>query len=149
MFFKMVVSGLGTDTYLNVTTILVGLTTLAVIALYRSTKRPAGAPPGPTPLPILGNVTTFMTKKPVFDVFGELKTKYGPIFSLKFASMNVVVLNTIEVIKEALIKQGVEFAGRPKIQSANIFSEGYKDIALTDYGVQWRYQRKLAHSAVR
>ena len=53
-FLKMV----DTEAYLNVTTILVGLVTLAVIALYMSTQRPAGAPPGPTAFPILGNITS-------------------------------------------------------------------------------------------
>ncbi|XP_071808271.1 steroid 17-alpha-hydroxylase/17,20 lyase-like [Asterias amurensis] len=138
-----------TEAYLNVTTILVGLVTLAVIALYMSTQRPAGSPPGPTAFPILGNITTFMTNKPVFDVFSDLRQKYGTIFSLKFALRNVVVLNTIEVIREAMVKQAVEFAGRPRIPSMEVFTEGYKDIVFTDYGPQWKFQRKLAHSAVR
>ncbi|XP_033627066.1 steroid 17-alpha-hydroxylase/17,20 lyase-like isoform X1 [Asterias rubens] len=141
---------LSTDTnFLNITTVLVGLTTLVAIALYRSTRRPAGAPPGPTPMPILGNLTTFMSKRTLHDVFIDLRKKYGTVFSLKFASKNVVILNTIDVVKEAMVKQAVEFAGRPKSNSVRLFSQGYKDIVLGDYGPQWKFQRKIAHSAVR
>ena len=44
------------DFYLNFTTLLVAVITLVVYALYRSCKRPAGFPPGPTALPIVGNM---------------------------------------------------------------------------------------------
>ena len=44
--------------------------------------------------------------------------KYGAVYSLKFPSGDVVVLNTIDVVKEALVKQAVVFAGRPKIYSS-------------------------------
>ena len=68
--------------------------------------------------PFLYLCIAFMTNTPVFDVFSDLRQKYGTIFSLKFASRNVVVLNTIEVIREAMVNQAVEFAGRPRIQSS-------------------------------
>ena len=45
------------DLYVIATTVLLALTTLAAYALYKSTKRPAGFPPGPTALPLIGNVT--------------------------------------------------------------------------------------------
>ncbi|XP_022081139.1 steroid 17-alpha-hydroxylase/17,20 lyase-like isoform X2 [Acanthaster planci] len=79
----------------------------------------------------------------------EFKKKYGPIVSLKMGTSNVVLLNNIEVVKEALIKKGLDFVGRPSIHSVSLITEGYKDIAFTDYGPQWRYQRKLGHTAIR
>ena len=30
-----------------------------------------------------------------------------------------------------------------------LFSEGYKDFAFANYGAQWRYLRKLGHTAIR
>ena len=53
------------------------------------------------------------------EVFIDLQKKYGDIFSLKFANRDVIVLNTIDVVKEALVKKAVEFAGRPKSYSGN------------------------------
>jgi len=137
------------DFYVNATTVLVALTTLAAYALYKSTKRPAGFPPGPTALPLLGNLGAFLSQKSVNEVFVDFRKKYGDIFSLKFANQDVIVLNTIDVVKEALVKKAVEFAGRPKSYSVELFSEGYKDIAFANYGAQWRYQRKLGHTAIR
>ena len=60
-----------------------------------------------------------MSKKSVNEVFADFRKKYGDIFSLKFGKQNVIVLNTIEVVKEALVKKAVEFAGRPKTYSRN------------------------------
>ena len=53
------------------------------------------------------------------EIFIDLQKKYGDIFSLKFAKRDVIVLNSIDVVKEALVKKAVEFAGRPKTYSSN------------------------------
>ncbi|XP_022111323.1 steroid 17-alpha-hydroxylase/17,20 lyase-like isoform X2 [Acanthaster planci] len=90
-----------------------------------------------------------MSNKTAVEVFSDLHKKYGPVYSLKFANRDVIMLNTVEVVKEALLKKAVEFAGRPAIYSVEIFTEGYKDIVFSNYGPQWRYQRKLGHTALR
>ncbi|XP_038061785.1 cytochrome P450 2U1-like [Patiria miniata] len=136
------------DLYVNATTVLVALTTLAAFALYKSSKRPANFPPGPFALPLLGNVTTFLSKT-TLEAMGDLHKQYGDVFSLKVGSLNMIVLNSIEIVREALVKKAVEFAGRPMSYSVEIFSEGYKDIVFSNYGPQWRYQRKLGHTAIR
>ena len=61
-----------------------------------------------------------MSKKPVSEVFDDLRKKYGDVFSLKLAYFDVVVLNSIDVVKEALVKKAVEFAGRPKTYSGTM-----------------------------
>ncbi|XP_038061784.1 cytochrome P450 2U1-like isoform X2 [Patiria miniata] len=136
------------DWYSNVTTVLVALTTLAAFALYKSSKRPANFPPGPFALPLLGNVTSFLSKT-ALEVMCDLHKQYGDVFSLRFGAFNLIVLNNIQVVREALVTKAVEFAGRPMSYSVEIITEGYKDIVLSDYGPQWRYQRKLGHTAIR
>ncbi|XP_022083080.1 steroid 17-alpha-hydroxylase/17,20 lyase-like isoform X2 [Acanthaster planci] len=137
------------DVYLNSTTLLVAVGTLVAYALYRSTKRPSGFPPGPTALPLVGNIPQFYFAKSTLQVFKDLWQKYGAVYSLKFASTNIVVLNTIDVVKEAFIKKATVFAGRPESYSIGLFTDGFKDIAFSTYGPQWRYQRKLGHTAIR
>ncbi|XP_022082689.1 steroid 17-alpha-hydroxylase/17,20 lyase-like isoform X2 [Acanthaster planci] len=138
------------DVYLNVTTLLVAVGTLIAYALYKSIKRPAGFPPGPPALPFVGNIPQFYFANTTQQgVFNELWQKYGAVYSLKFASGDVVVLNTIDVVKEALVKKAVVFAGRPETYSLGLFTDGFKDIVFSTYGPQWRYQRKLGHTAIR
>ena len=69
-------------------------------------------------LPFLLDYSEFFFAKSSQEVFQKLLQKYGAVYSLKFPSGDVVVLNTIDVVKEALVKQAVVFAGRPKIYSS-------------------------------
>ncbi|KAI8496642.1 hypothetical protein Bbelb_252970 [Branchiostoma belcheri] len=81
--------------------------------------------------------------------FIELAKKYGDVFSLKQGMTDVVVLNSLDAVREAFVKKGAEFAGRPTFMSADIFTEGGKDIAFTDYNPTWKLHRKLFHTAIR
>ncbi|XP_038067063.1 steroid 17-alpha-hydroxylase/17,20 lyase-like [Patiria miniata] len=133
----------------NAGTLLLFLVTLVVILLYQNTRRPTGFPPGPPALPIIGNVLTFRSSEPIYHIFGRLAEQYGRIFSLKLGSFWVIVLNDIEDIREALIKQPIAFAGRPNLYTTQIATEGFQDIAFTDYGPDWQLHRKIGNAALR
>ena len=78
-----------------------------------STRRPAGAPPGPGPaLPLVGHLY-LLTKDPRAQ-FRAWRRKYGEVFSLVLGNQLTVVLNGYGVIKEALVKQADAFSDRPK-----------------------------------
>ena len=52
--------------------------------------------------------------------------------------------------KEALIKKGEDFAGRPQdMYLAEIYSRGYEDIGFSDYGVKWKLMRKITHGSMK
>ena len=57
-----------------------------------------------------------MTDSPEI-IFAKLAKKYGKIFGLKMGERWMVVLNGQELIRDALVKQSLEFAGRPKFYS--------------------------------
>ena len=50
--------------------------------------------------------------------------RYGEIFLIKLGSYDIVVLNSREVIHEALVKQSHIFSGRPLWQSFQLVSQG-------------------------
>ncbi|XP_072038232.1 LOW QUALITY PROTEIN: steroid 17-alpha-hydroxylase/17,20 lyase-like [Amphiura filiformis] len=133
---------------LNTSTILLVVASLLVYVWYRNVSRPAGFPPGPTALPVVGNIFELM-KGPVHEEFNKLAKKYGDIFSIKIGNNWAVILNNLEFAKEAFLKKPVEFAGRPKNYSAEVFSQGYKDIAFATYSDTWKLHRKIGHSAIR
>ena len=62
-------------------------------------------PKGPFPLPILGNLLN-LTDRPYLD-FTKLAKIYGDVFSMSFGMDRIVVINSLENIKEALIKKGM------------------------------------------
>ncbi|XP_071486275.1 steroid 17-alpha-hydroxylase/17,20 lyase-like [Diadema antillarum] len=131
----------------NGLTITATLGVLLVSMAIWSVSRPSRFPPGPRGLPIVGSIFD-MTDNPEV-VFGKWAKKYGDIFGLKVGQRWMVVLNRKDVIKQALIKQDVEFAGRPDFYSMELFTEGFKDIAFSTYTDTWKLHRKLGHTALR
>ncbi|XP_071505103.1 cytochrome P450 2F3-like [Diadema antillarum] len=131
----------------NALTITAALVVILTSMAIWSVLRPSGFPPGPRGLPFVGSIFD-MTDSPEV-VFGNLAKKYGDIFGLKFGQRWVVVLNRKDVIKEAVVKQSVEFAGRPDFYSAELFTDGFKNIASSTYTDTWKLHRKLGHTALR
>ncbi|XP_072044040.1 LOW QUALITY PROTEIN: cytochrome P450 1A1-like [Amphiura filiformis] len=127
--------------------ITVVLLTILASLIYWSIRRPSGMPPGPTGLPIVGNMFSFMDHPHI--KFKEMTKKYGNIFAVKMGQRWMVVLNQIDVVRDAMLKKPVEFAGRPDLYSSGLITENFQDIAFTTYSARWKLHRKLSHSAIR
>uniref|UniRef100_A0A8C2SDJ5 Uncharacterized protein n=1 Tax=Capra hircus TaxID=9925 RepID=A0A8C2SDJ5_CAPHI len=68
-------------------------------------------PPGPWPLPFLGNVLQ-MDQKGLLKSFQPLREKYGDVFTVYLGSRPAVILWGYEAMKEALVDQAEAFSGR-------------------------------------
>ena len=62
-------------------------------------------PPGPFPLPIVGNLH-LLGPDPHED-FNRLAKKHGDVFGLSFGMNRLVIVNAIEPAKEALVTRGI------------------------------------------
>ncbi|KAJ8317308.1 hypothetical protein KUTeg_005212 [Tegillarca granosa] len=91
----------------------------------------------------------FYTDKSLHRTWLELSKKYGPVFRVHLGPSQWIILNSIEVVTEALVKKGADFADRPYITSADEFTEGSKDIVFGKYGPTWKFHRKIAGKALR
>ncbi|XP_055030319.2 cytochrome P450 1A1 [Misgurnus anguillicaudatus] len=137
---------------ISVSESLVAIITICVAYLLMRlmrTKIPEGLQklPGPKPLPIIGNVLE-VGNNPHLSLTAMSKC-YGPVFQIQIGMRPVVVLSGNEVIRQALLKQGDEFAGRPDLHSSKFISEGKSLAFSTDQVGVWRTRRKLALSALR
>ena len=63
------------------------------------------------------NDATGMRKRPQIQ-FKEMIKTYGNIIAVKIGQRWMIVLNQIDVVREALLKKPVEFAGRPDLLSS-------------------------------
>ncbi|XP_071460278.1 cytochrome P450 2G1-like [Marmota flaviventris] len=82
---------------------------LVLIAWKRINKR-GKLPPGPTPIPFLGNLLQISPNAP-FQCLMKLRKKYGPMFTVYLGPWPVVILCGHELVKEALVDGADEFSG--------------------------------------
>ena len=98
-------------------------------------------PPGPKPLPIIGNL--HMLGKLPHRTLQALAKKHGPIMSIKLGQIPAIVVSSPETAELFLKTHDVVFASRPKTQAAEYLSYGGKGMVFTEYGPYWRHVRKL------
>ncbi|KAL8460084.1 hypothetical protein ACS0TY_031064 [Phlomoides rotata] len=98
-------------------------------------------PPGPRPLPIVGNLPDL---KPVLvRCFTEWSHLYGPIFSVYFGSHLSVIVNSSALAKEVLKDNDQQLAYRNRTKQINKFSKNGMDLIWADYGPHYVKVRKL------
>nr|XP_060620631.1 cytochrome P450 2C19-like [Anolis sagrei ordinatus] len=103
-------------------------------------------PPGPTPLPIIGNALQLKTNHLDLTLH-ELSEKYGPVLTVYFGTERIVVLTGYDVIKEALIDRGDDFAARGSLP---IFDNVNKGLGIIfSNGERWKQLRRFALTTLR
>nr|ALD61437.1 cytochrome P450 family 1 subfamily A [Phalloceros caudimaculatus] len=103
--------------------------------------------PGPSAFPIIGNLME-LGSKPYLSLT-EMSRRFGDVFQIQIGMRPVVVLSGYETVKQALTKQGDDFAGRPDLYSFRFINDGKSLAFSTDQAGIWRARRKLAYSALR
>lgn len=136
----------------SVSEVLVALTTACLAFLvvrYFRTEIPEGLRrlPGPRPLPIIGNVLE-VGRRPYLSLTA-MRKRYGDIFQIQLGMRPVIVLNGLETVRQALVKQGDDFSSRPDLYSFKFINEGKSLTFSTDQAGVWGARRKLAYSALR
>lgn len=94
--------------------VMIVLGALLVYTCYMYTKHLVSLrkyPSGPFPLPIIGNLHQLGNRP--HENFTELKKTYGDVYSISLGMQRWVIINTVDVAREALINNSVAFAGRP------------------------------------
>ncbi|XP_044147319.1 cytochrome P450 2K6-like isoform X2 [Bufo gargarizans] len=119
---------------------------LFLVGVYKNQKQCTNFPPGPTPLPIIGNMHVINTSKPQKS-FMEMSKKYGPVFSVYLGSQRFVVLCGYDTVKDALVNHAEEFAGRPITAMSSKVSDNH-GILLAN-GENWKVMRRFTLSTLR
>ncbi|KAM7330181.1 hypothetical protein ACRRTK_011794 [Alexandromys fortis] len=122
------------------------LTCLLLFSYWKRSSKRGNLPPGPTPLPIIGNIHQIDVKN-VHQAFTNFSKIYGPVFTLYFGMKPTVVLHGYETIKEALIGHGEEFSGRGSVP---IFQMISKDLGIGfSNGDAWKKTRHFSLLTLR
>ncbi|KAI4892538.1 hypothetical protein NFI96_024701 [Prochilodus magdalenae] len=122
--------------------LLVILLFLLLIDIIRN-KNPPRFPPGPRPLPFVGNIFTGLD----FKTIDKLAEEYGEVFSLRWGSEKVIFISGYKMVKEALVTQLDSFADRPVVPLFLALFDGFGLIGSNGY--MWKVQRKFASLHLR
>ncbi|CCL99952.1 uncharacterized protein FIBRA_01977 [Fibroporia radiculosa] len=103
-------------------------------------------PPGPSPLPIIGNLHQLPLEYK-HQVFAEWAKKYGDIFYLNVFHKPTVVISSVQVAHDLLEKRGSKYSDRPRMVMLNEIMGFDSVLSILPYGDQWRLHRRWFQSA--
>uniref|UniRef100_A0A3Q1B406 Cytochrome P450 1A n=1 Tax=Amphiprion ocellaris TaxID=80972 RepID=A0A3Q1B406_AMPOC len=104
-------------------------------------------PPGPTPWPLVGNLLQMGDQ--IHLSLTHLRLQYGDVFKMRLGSLSVVVLSGYTTIRQALVRQGEAFAGRPDLFTFSAVANGTSMTFSEKYGPAWLLHKKLCKNALR
>lgn len=120
---------------------------LVIPLMLRWTRTPGHLPPGPAPLPLLGNLLQLRPGALYLELL-QLSKKYGPVFTVHLGPWRrVVVLTGHQAVQEALGGQAEEFSGRGKLATLDETFDGHG--VFFSNGERWRQLRKFTTMALR
>ncbi|KAG8445789.1 hypothetical protein GDO86_010539 [Hymenochirus boettgeri] len=126
-----------------VTFLLTVVLCLILASRYQKRNIFKNLPPGPKPLPIIGNLYNLK----IFNTLLELSKKYGAVFTIHLGTQKVVVLCGYETVKDALVNFAEEFSERPVIPIFKDVNRGYG--IVFSHGQNWKLMRRFTLSALR
>ncbi|XP_075116654.1 cytochrome P450 2C16-like [Leptodactylus fuscus] len=133
--------------FFGVTAFLLIVFIILSITRARRGKSKGNLPPGPTPLPILGNILQVNSKE-VFKSLNQLSEKYGPVYTIHMGMDPAVVLCSCDAVKEALIHNAEDFGARGHMPLLDKISSGGHGVVGSN-GERWKQLRRFSLMTLR
>lgn len=129
----------------------VGLIALLAIIISRYSngrKRSHRLPPGPKPIPIIGNILDLPPKEtPEFQHWFKHKDQYGPISSINVMGLPLVIFHDKEAAHAVMGKKAQKTSARPQLNFATL--AGFENFLIThQYDDKYRLHRKMVHQEI-
>ncbi|XP_059103286.1 cytochrome P450 2D3-like isoform X2 [Peromyscus eremicus] len=98
---------------------------LLVDLMHRRQRWTSRYPPGPVPVPVLGNLLQVDFNDMPYSLY-KLQQRYGDVFSLQMAWKPMVVINGLKAVREVLVNRGEDTSDRPPIPMFQHMGFGHK-----------------------
>ncbi|XP_047153309.1 isoflavone 2'-hydroxylase-like [Vigna umbellata] len=117
------------------------LSLLITFNLFFQKTKHKNLPPGPPPLPIIGNLN--LLKRPLHPFLQRMSQTHGHVFSLWFGSRLAVIVSSPSAFQECFTKNDVALANRPRSLSGKHIFYNYTTVGSCSYGELWRNLRRI------
>ncbi|KAF1951285.1 cytochrome P450 [Byssothecium circinans] len=104
-------------------------------------------PPGPTPLPFVGNKHQLPKSQPWIQ-FQKWSHVYGPIFTIWIGRKPTVVISDPAIAAELMEKRSTKYSSRPRMVAMGEILWDGASVLVQPYGKEWSVRRKLLHQAL-
>ncbi|KAG8580878.1 hypothetical protein GDO81_007456 [Engystomops pustulosus] len=121
---------------------LVGFATIAIVLSYaKMIWRRRKFPPGPLPMPVIGNALQLMSEG-LMPSLVKMSEKYGQVYTVHFGPRPTLIVVGYQAVKEVLVDLGDIFLGRGTIP---VFQRFYNNSGLTLLnGEHWKQMRQFS-----
>ncbi|XP_077245706.1 geraniol 8-hydroxylase-like [Tasmannia lanceolata] len=103
-------------------------------------------PPGPVPLPIVGNLFKLGDKPN--ESLAELAKTYGPLMTLQLGRVTTVVVCSAKMAKEVLQKNDQAFAGRTVLDAVRALRHNEASMVFLNPNPYWKKLRMLSNTQI-
>ncbi|CAL5405394.1 unnamed protein product [Camellia sinensis] len=118
-----------------------------VLKILINTTKPNSStsklPPGPSQLPLIGNIHQLAVSSLPHHTLTNLATKHGPLMHLLLGEVSTIVVSSPELAEQVMKTHDLVFAQRPYLLASRIVSYGSTNIGFSPYGEYWRQLRKI------
>ncbi|KAK3752709.1 hypothetical protein QZH41_006613 [Actinostola sp. cb2023] len=103
--------------------------------------------PGPWNFPVIGCMYLFRWSSSPYKILAWLAWIYGNVYCINLGETTVVVINSMETVKEVLYSKSRDFAGRPQLFSFSLWGSEETSFMLKDYSsdfLQLKYKAEIS-----
>ncbi|KAH7917591.1 cytochrome P450 [Leucogyrophana mollusca] len=104
-------------------------------------------PPGPRPLPLLGNALQINITEP-WITYADWGRRYGGIVYSRLLGQDFIIINDEKIARALLDQRGAIYSDRPVIGTNKLFGVDF-NTGLLPYGDTWRVHRKILNQTLR
>ncbi|KAG8897260.1 hypothetical protein FRC00_004625, partial [Tulasnella sp. 408] len=120
---------------------------LLLLAKYWTSKSRLPHPPGPRPLPIIGNFFDIPSSKFTL-AWTKMAQQYGPLAYLTVPGQRFLIITSVEAARDLLEKRGSIYVDRPRfVMVGELLGLDYLTM-LSRYSPTWRKHRSLLKHAL-